>query len=294
LRLCLSLLINSYRKYLFFFVTAVTYCSLVRLTHKMSKNYFFKLNKTNMKTFSKTKRINLALLLIMSLLMFQGCNLACSHNAIEGDGEVLGVTHNVSGFNAIDLRGMYNVVLTPGDKEELFIETDGNLHELISVEVEGNTLVVKTRRDRFIKPTKMNIHVYFIELNEITSGGASTISATASIEAQKFLIDLSGATNLELQLNVNELTTNASGASNILFTGNANVHAVSLSGAGKIKADELLTNSTTIKLSGAGSAYVFANDYLDAKISGVGSVYYAGDPDKKSIEKSGLGSVKKI
>jgi hypothetical protein len=247
-----------------------------------------------MKTFSKIKGINVAFLLILSLFMMQGCNLACSHNAVEGDGEVMSITHNVSGFNAIDLRGMFNVVLTPGDKEELLIETDGNLHELISVEVEENTLVVKTRRDRFIKPTKMNIHIYYIELNEISSGGASTISATACVEAQKLLIDLSGATNIELQLNVNELTTNASGASNILFTGNANVHEVSLSGAGKIKADKLLTNSTTINLSGAGSAYVFANDFLDAKISGVGSVYYAGDPDKKSIEKSGLGSVKKI
>ncbi len=250
--------------------------------------------KETMKTNAKIKLISFSVLIIASLLVFQGCNLACSRNAVKGDGNVLTVNYDVSDFNSIDIRGMFNVILTPGEKELVVLETDGNLHELISVDVNDNKLIIKTAKEKFINPTKMNLYIHFKEVYEICSGGASTISATSFIESQKLQIDLSGATEINLDLRINELTTNASGASNIHFSGIANNHNIILSGAGKIKADNLITNSTSIRLSGAGSAYIHADEYLDAKISGIGNVFYAGDPDKKNIEKSGLGSVSKI
>ncbi|MBS4012265.1 MAG: DUF2807 domain-containing protein [Bacteroidetes bacterium] len=253
----------------------------------------FKNNKT-MKTIAKIKLMSFAVVLIATLFALQGCNLACSRNAVKGDGNVLTVNYDVYDFKSIDIRGMFNVILAQGEKEQVVLETDGNLHELISVDVKDNKLIIKTTKEKFINPTKMNLYIYFKEINVISSGGACTISATSCIDAQYLSIDLSGATEINLELKINELTTNASGASNINFSGNANTHNIALSGAGKIKADNLFTNSTNIRLSGAGSAYVHADEYLDAKISGVGSVYYAGDPDKKNIEKSGLGSVSKI
>lgn len=234
------------------------------------------------------------LLLIILALTFQSCNGVSSNDIVKGDGNVTVMTHDVDGFNSIDLRGMFNVVLSASETEKVVFEADSNLHSHMTIEVKDNTLMVYTDRKSIYKPTKMNLHIYYVEIEEIVSGGASKIKSTDCIVADKLKFDLSGATDLNLELNVSELVTNASGASNLVFSGNAVSHDIDLSGAGSLKAENFSTVNTSINLSGAGSAHVFAAEALNANISGVGSVYYSGNPINKNFSKSGLGKIKSM
>jgi hypothetical protein len=64
-----------------------------------------------------------------------------------------------------------------------------------------------------------------------------------------------------------------------------------LSGAGNIDARELKAKEVRVSVSGAASADVYAKEYLDASVSGVGSIDYYGNPAKVKTDVSGVGSI---
>ena len=68
---------------------------------------------------------------------------------------------------------------------------------------------------------------------------------------------------------------------------------VSLAGAGLIDAEALRARSVRASCSGAGSISVYATESLDATVSGVGVVNYAGNPATVNRNVSGLGKVNK-
>ena len=64
-----------------------------------------------------------------------------------------------------------------------------------------------------------------------------------------------------------------------------------MSGAGGYNAANLRSHSCTISISGVGGAKVFADQTLNAQVSGVGGVEYYGNPSDVQTEVSGLGSI---
>ena len=53
----------------------------------------------------------------------------------------------------------------------------------------------------------------------------------------------------------------------------------------------LIANDVTIDISGASDADVFANNALNATVSGVGNINYYGNPPKVLHKVSGIGSI---
>ena len=91
-------------------------------------------------------------------------------------------------------------------------------------------------------------------------------------------------------LEVENLTMDMSGASETTLHGTANNFEIGISGAGDLDAKKLKTRNTSIDISGAGSAIVYAKKTLKIEVSGAGSVQYKGNP-KVDQSISGAGSV---
>ncbi len=212
-------------------------------------------------------------------------------NAIKGSGELTTASHNLGFFNEIDLRGAYSVTLSQGKNAMLTIETDDNLHELIEIEIVDKTLSIVSNRETVLRPTRMDLLIIYPEINKLSIKGAGKVTASEKILSNKLFLDMSGAADLHLEIETESLHTRVSGAGNIYLRGMATHHHIELSGASNLKADELICKNTTISLSGAGSATVYASEILDASMSGVGKITYHGAPKKKTINKSGLGSI---
>ena len=66
---------------------------------------------------------------------------------------------------------------------------------------------------------------------------------------------------------------------------------VALSGAGTVKASRLETDKAVVRLSGVGTATLWAKETLDASISGAGVIEYYGKP-QITEHTSGLGVLK--
>jgi hypothetical protein len=212
---------------------------------------------------------------------------------INGNGKIISDERKVSDFNAIDASGAFNIVLNEGNENKIKIDGDENIIKHIYTEVKDSTLKIFT--DNSVKNyKKLNIFITYQKLASIESDGACMITGNSEIKTEHFSIKLSGATDLTLKLSVAYLNAVLSGTGSVNITGNADKQNVELSGTSSFNALNLVTNTTTIDLSGVGSAEINALKEINGDLSGVGSIHYKGEPPVKNINISGLGSFSKI
>ena len=76
------------------------------------------------------------------------------------------------------------------------------------------------------------------------------------------------------------------------MNGDCAEHLSTISGSGKIRAYDLLSAETNIRISGSGNAELSVADYLKAKVSGSGKVRYKGNPTV-DVDISGSGKVER-
>jgi len=199
---------------------------------------------------------------------------------------------DVSGFDRISIETFGEIIIEQTGEESLTVEAPRDYLRYIESEVDGDTLVLRTRRGFFGTPARRVTYTITVdELEEISLSGAGTVDIY-ELDTDDVYVSLTGAGSIEIdELTADELEVNLTSAGAIVIAGEADTQDVNLSGVGSYEAGDLRTAETRINLSGAGSAVVWVEDYLDVNVSGVGSVaYYGENPDvRQSV--SGLGSV---
>lgn len=230
------------------------------------------------------KRIFLGLVIAFSL---NSCI-----NTIDGNGEVTEEQRVVADFNKIDISGAYEVLINQSDEERLELEVDENLLEFIETEVKNNTLYISSKQP-IGNATSLKLYITVIDVEDIDISGAIKLKNKGTYQTENLEVEVSGAGDVDLDVNVENLIMDMSGASETTLSGSANNFDIEISGAGELQAKKLKTRNTTIDISGAGSAVVHAKKTLNVSVSGAGSVKYKGSP---KIEKdiSGAGSVEEL
>ncbi|TVQ92652.1 MAG: DUF2807 domain-containing protein [Bacteroidetes bacterium] len=238
------------------------------------------------------QKLNILLPLLILMMGAQSCTF--DTNAIRGDGNVLTREKNLDSFTEIDASGVFKIFLLEGENPHIRIETDENIHEYISYEVKRSTLKLKMESNQIYRPTRLDVYVTVNDLGQIRLSGATSLEADHVLVSPEFSLHLSGAGDIDLEVETEKLTTHVSGAGSLKIKGYTYMHDITLSGAASLKCVDLITHITHIKLSGAGSANVYASEELNASISGVGSIRYAGEPRSTNISRSGVGSIRPI
>lgn len=238
-----------------------------------------------------TKMIAMKNHLYLSFLFLAFVLVSCN-TGIQGNGVITMETREVTEFNQLDLSGGYNIFIRQGATTSLDVETDENIQELISCKVVDNKLHVTTET-MGINPTELNLFITVRELDLIEASGAIDLITRNQLSGSNLKLDVSGAADLSMNLDVMVLMMELSGGSDVNLKGKANEVNMDLSGATDIDAREMLMNRCSISISGAGSASLQVVEQLDASISGAGSISYLGDPQVNQ-EVSGAGSIKRI
>jgi putative autotransporter adhesin-like protein len=212
-------------------------------------------------------------------------------NTIDGNGEVTKEQRAVSSFNKIEISGAYEVLINQGNEERLELEVDENLLEHIKTKVKNNTLHIKSKK--IGSATSLKLYITVVDVESIDVSGAVELKNKGIYQAENLEIDVSGAADIDLSVDVKILNMSMSGASEITLDGKAQTLGIKMSGASDLNAKKLKTTNSFIDISGAGSAVVHAKKTLKVEVSGAGSVKYKGSP-KIEKEISGAGSVEKI
>ena len=185
-----------------------------------------------------------------------------------------------------------DIILSQGSAQSVIVEADENLMSLIQTEVFGNTLKIDTKKP-VRDPKSLKVFITVTDLKKIEVSGAVDLESQGKLTLNDLNIQISGATEAVLNLAVQTLNIGSSGGSELTLAGMANKMNVDVSGAVEIHAFDLMTEITSLDISGAGEAEIYVTKELYADISGAASVRYKGDPPKVDSSVSGAGSIKK-
>ncbi len=194
----------------------------------------------------------------------------CHWVGIRGNGHIKTDERTISAFANIDASGTFQIEWKSG-APTLSIKTDENLLLYIDNQISGETLHLRTREQ--IWPT----HGIKVVISSPTRTGAKTSGAvklTANqLSRPRFALESTGAAEVELDGNIDELLADMTGAS-------------------ELHAGGLQTKTTEISTTGAADAEIAVSETLKVAITGAGKVSYSGNP--KTIEKhiSGAGSIR--
>lgn len=200
-------------------------------------------------------------------------------------------TREVSNFNKIDASGAAKIIYRHSDTLSLVLEGDAKDLDNIETKVSDNTLYIKPKGS-FKNDYK--ILVSGNNLNNVSVSGATNFKSNGAIKSDSIIIESSGASNINVDLNSRYVKTIASGASDVNLSGNSDKFVADISGASSLKAYKLVANDVIATTSGASSAKVFSNNKLQANATGASTIKFKGEPKEVSAEGSSSSQIIKI
>lgn len=230
----------------------------------------------------------LACLLSLTLILSGAFNLTAQE---KGNKNVVKEMRDLPAFSKVQAGGAFDIYIELGDAQSVEIETDENILPKIKTEVEDKTLKISSKGIN--NPTKLNVYLVVTEIESIYGSGASDIESVGILNAEMLETRASGASDVKLEVDVENLRSEASGASTIHLSGTADQHSLQASGASDIKAGKLTTQTTTANLSGASTAKVYAVKDVIGDVSGSSDLDFTASPgDKEIYRKSSVTTTK--
>ncbi len=246
------------------------------------------------------KKLIAVVAVIIALAVLTGCvavswNTGGGRNSVRGEGAMTSGEYEVGAYDSVDIRGFMRVVYSAEPSANIRLDIQENIRRHITFRVENGVLIVDSDRNIVVPglsdtPT---LYLYNPSLKAMYVSGAVSIDNGDVITGESFALEIAGAGDINLALDVKRFEADLSGAANLQLRGNAEDADIAISGAGNIDALGLQTKRARLSLSGVGSASISCSDELDASVSAVGSLRYRGNPSvRQSI--SGVGSVQQV
>ena len=218
-------------------------------------------------------RTSLALLLAVLVIMaLSACiNIGGGIGSVSGQGPMVERDFQVAEFTSLNISGAFNITWRESADVSVTVVMQENLFEHLSVSVTGGTLALESERGFSVSvgnTPRLYINSPLIE--GISSEGAVTASDWDTVHSQNFTINVEGAANIDLEMEVNTLNLVSAGAANINLTGNV--------------------DNANLRIDGAGNVEITVSEQLDVVLNGVGRVRYRGNP-VVTRDISGIGTV---
>jgi hypothetical protein len=209
-----------------------------------------------------------------------------------GKAEVISEAREVPSFHSIRLSVNGEVTVTQKKGQSLVIRADDEVLPRLRTRVKNGTLVISSIGG-IRRSAQLEIDIEMEEINGLSISGSGTIMVNDRIKADDVSLKISGSGDIFLELDANDIVTKISGSGKINLSGTVKSHTIDISGSGDTKAFDLLTDTTSVNISGSGDCMVNVTENLDVKISGSGDVEYKGSP-KINFKGSGSGTVKSV
>ena len=216
---------------------------------------------------------------ILKAMTFEGLD-------VDDAGTITSVLQ-LDAYHTVHLRGAAELELqnasTPSTTLTTNILMPSMSSENITAEVRDSILYIDTHTNIPIDDLIAKFTIATPYLREIIVQGAGKIETidNHSLQLTSLNLDLSGAAEADLLLNVQNLTIDAKGASKLNLAGVAENLHVTIAGAGELEAEDLLAQVVHINCAGASKAEVHAVRELWAQAAGASKISYKGNPTVK-------------
>lgn len=213
-----------------------------------------------------------------------GLDLPGSAKVVKGTGNARTESFSLDKFQSIRVGGAMKVVVLVGGEQDVKVVGDEALFDLLTIKVVGGELRIETE-GVVESDVETVVTISMADLNKLDLSGAVTLDAEG-VDTDALTLDMSGASTVTLQGNVDALTVDASGATKGLLTALA-TNDVELDGSGAVKFEfGDVPGILDIGLSGAGSVLAGEEGDLTVDVSGAAKVSARATGDVR-IDASG-------
>ncbi|MBB1192716.1 DUF2807 domain-containing protein [Flavobacterium sp. SOK18b] len=232
------------------------------------------------------KIITLITKFIVGVLIALLCT-SCHFNfdAVEGNGNVTTENRKITErFKSIEVNSGIDVEIEQSDKVEVIVETDENLQEYLTTEVENGTLVITFDKNLMNDADVKKVIVRMPVIDELEATSGATIVSKNTLKGENIRLNTSSAATMDLSIEADVVSCDTSSGSEIKVNGKALETKNTASSGSEINAYDLLTNAVRADVSSGASINVHPIVSLNAEASSGGVIHY--DIQPKSIQKN--------
>ena len=202
-------------------------------------------------------------------------------------------------YHSIEVRGAAKLQINNGTQPSTLLTTN-QIYSLmdeggIKAEVRDSVLYIETSNQLPLDDIMIDFAITSPNLRQLTVYGASKIETADNqvLSQPNFALDLNGAAEADLLLNVQTLVIDAKGASKLELEGQADDVHITIAGAGEVEAEDFLVQTMHINCAGASKAEVNVARELWAQAAGASHITYKGTPRIKQSMAVGGSVIRK-
>lgn len=181
-------------------------------------------------------------------------------------------------FNSIRIEVPVEITLTMGSEDQVKIAGEADDLKLVQVRVTEGMLKVSAERKPVHFQTPVKLYLVAKELDLVELVGHVRLTTTNPIHQGSFEITMTGSTEADVKLNVNQFYATLLGDANLVAEGYAKNQNVKVTGDGTYRARNLQSEQADLNISGSGEMAVNVSDRLFVKVRGKGKITYKGTP----------------
>ncbi|MGA9213045.1 DUF4252 domain-containing protein [Kaistella sp.] len=207
---------------------------------------------------------------------------------------------NIGKFSGVSVSSGIKVNFTQGNNQSVIVETDQNMQQYISTEVENGILVIKVlnkeKKNLNFKKLLVTIEAPKLSSVKVSSGSLLTtlntinendfqaeISSGANLNADlniknKTIVDISSGSSLKIDVKTKTLEFEGSSGSSATLVGSAENVMANLSSAASCNAQDLISKNGTARASSGATLKINSTESLNAAASSGASIRYKGNP----------------
>lgn len=226
-------------------------------------------------------------------MFLSGCTKDHVFDCFKGTGVEVTENRYEINFTKINTSNNVDVEIYPGHNFKIEITAGDKLIDGITTDVKDSMLYIRNENKcNWVRSFKNKFHakVWLPELTELTANGSGNLTLKDTIRYDGFTYNNWSASGTVIFL-FNTISAHINihtGTADFIMFGHVGVHYLYNNGNGKVDASMLNTDITFTENRGPNNQYVKAKDFLSAKISYVGDVYYFGNPYE--VEQLGNGT----
>jgi formylmethanofuran dehydrogenase subunit C len=237
------------------------------------------------------KHIKLSLLfaILPAIMALNSCNVNC----IKGSGRQVTEDRNIGNFTKVEFGGAMKLKIRQDSSSFMRITADDNIQREIKTRISGDVLKIEMDGN-FCNSGEIIIELSSKQWKGIKASGSTQIMSENQINSNKFELDLSGASTVNLDLVTGIFRAESSGSSEINLKGQARQCDISLSGSSEINAFNFVVSNYNIESSGSSKCAINVLNSLKINSSGSSKVIYKGNPKDIVNDKSGSSTLKHV
>lgn len=210
--------------------------------------------------------------------------------SIRGEGEVTKEKRMLSAFEKVAVSRGLEVYLVADSVEYVVVEADENLQEVITTEMEDETLEIST--SHFIRSARSKkVHVHYKHLNGIKSGTGSTFRSEGTVRSKKLVISASTGSFQDLDVHAGTLEARCSSGAQIRLSGIAREARLMAATGAHLEGKEFSGDDCYTKASSGGHIRTGVKRILEAEASSGGHIYFSGNPESRKLDSSSGGQI---